>query len=107
MMAKRIVRDHLRILIVVCQRVRARPDQRHITPQDIYELGKLIDTRPSEPRADPGDTLIATHRLLHHRPVVQARHAPEFQDFETAAAEANSRLLEEDGTLAVELDGDS
>src|SRR6266404_5093798 len=47
-MAKGVIAQNTFEIVVVCQRMWARSNQRHFTPQNIQDLGQLIDTCRSQ-----------------------------------------------------------
>ena len=46
--AKGVIAQNTFEIIVVCQRMRARSNQRHFTPRNIHDLGQLVDTCRSQ-----------------------------------------------------------
>ena len=80
-----------------------RPDQRHVTGEDVDELGQLVHLEAADPVADPGDAGVGTHReqaiLLGAHP-----HAAELEHREEAPAPAHPALAVEDRAPVVERD---
>ena len=64
LVTRQVVVDHLGILFVVGNRVRARPDDRHLALQHVEELGQLVEAvTPQEP-AQAGHPEVVPRRLL-------------------------------------------
>ena len=62
-MPTRIERDSLLVLAIVRERMRTRPDQRHVALEHVEELGNLIDVPAPQPGSDLGDARIVPPRL--------------------------------------------
>src|SRR5437867_10968036 len=89
---------------------RPRPDERHLTPQHIDELRKLVETRPPQPGAQPGDARV-TQNLEEAAIGINAaleqlvpmalsirHHRPELEDLEKPAAPPDPVLPDEHGS---------
>src|SRR5690606_13109401 len=84
-----------------------RAHDAHLAPQDVPELGQLVEAGPPQqapgPR-DPGILPAADHGLLVlvHAAGRTVHHGPELQDLERAPVLADPRLAEEDRPRAVQ-----
>src|SRR6185312_17515002 len=104
-MAAEIAVDDLGILLVMGDRMRAGPDQRHVSPEHIEELRQLVEAGPPEQPADPGHPWIVAPGLRHRRigtPIMV--HGPEFEDRDLVVVESVALLAKQHGATAVELD---
>src|SRR5690625_5034365 len=96
LVARKIPTDLYREFLVMAERVRTWPDQRHAPLQHIEELRQFIDRSPPDEAADAGHARIfprcLLHSLLRQCFVI---HGAEFVDVETPIIEAEPRLAEE------------
>ena len=88
--------------------VRPRPDQRQVAGEnDVEELRQLVEAGLADEAADPGDTLVILVDLLGGVGVgVLDIERAKLVDLDELVVEAMAPLLEEDRSLAVELDGE-
>src|ERR1051326_223966 len=96
--------DALLVFAVVRQRVRPRPDQRHVADQHVEQLRDLVDVPAPPPAADAGQPRIVALRLRYHGAVVERAHGAEFEDAERLLVEAKAALQEKHRARAVEPD---
>eukprot|EP01136_Pigoraptor_vietnamica_P003704 Opistho-1_new@33256 len=79
-------------------RLGPRPDPAHLAAQDVHDLRQLVDARPAQEPAEPGDAriIVAGHRraprILGH---FAASHRAELEHRERAPAIAHAGLAEE------------
>src|SRR5262245_47762080 len=103
-MAKGIVAQHDFKVVVVGQGVRTRPNQGHVTRQNIPKLRQLVDTsRPKQP-ANTCYSRVVTRRLHNVGTVFLDGHGSKLQYSEMLPVKAFSDLSENDRTRAVQFD---
>ena len=87
----------------VASHLGARPDERHLAPDDVDELWELIELGRAQDGADPGHTRIPTaaHRRSH--PVRSGDHGAELEDAEGTSVLTHPLLPEERRAAALEL----
>jgi len=73
----------------------AGTDQRHVAPEDVPELGQLVQAQPTEPPAHPGLAGVVVDRPGHVGVRVDLQGA-ELQHFDLAAVLADAPLAEQD-----------
>ena len=82
--------------LVVGQRVRPRPDQRHLPAQHVQELRQFVDVRPPQDRAHARHARIVADGLAKPGArIIHAVHAAEFQHLDRLVVEAEARLAEQ------------
>jgi hypothetical protein len=94
-----VVEDHPAVARVAAgqrQRLGPRPDQGHLAPQDVQQLGQLIDAGGPQEAADRGDAHVVGGRDL--RPAGARAHRAELEHRERNAPLTDPQLPEEDGT---------
>ena len=94
-MALMIARSERREFIAMRQRMRARPDQRHLTAQHVPELRKLVEARPTQPTPDRREARVLDVDLFEGRARIGQR--PEFQNQERRAEQSVSPLSKQRG----------
>src|SRR5262245_35529647 len=62
LVAQHVAGDALAKVLDEARALRARADQAHLAPQDIEELGQLVEARPAQEDADGGAARIALAR---------------------------------------------
>ena len=94
-----------RVAREVLDRQRPRPDEAHLSPQDVHQLGQLVDAEGAEPAAQWCQAL----GVGQQRPVGGAAvgHGAELHDGEWVAVASGSSLTEEDRRADAEPDHDS
>src|SRR5262249_34693271 len=106
-MTDAVVRDLLQQTVDEHRPFRARADEAHIAFQHIEELRDLVDPRAADEAADACDAAIVALGPAGDAVFLGIRaHAAELQHHERVAAGTDALLAIEDGTGAVELDGD-
>ncbi len=105
-MAEHVGVDQLLVLLVVRDRVRPRPDDRHLAAQHVEELGELVERGASHEGSDARDPRIVLLRLRDACAVLRDRHRSELPDVEFAPSEPVAALPEEHRALARRLDRD-
>ena len=105
------------VLLVLVQRGRPGAHQAHIAPEDIEELGQLVDTGLADELAHLGDAGIvlhleheAVHFVPGHQlflPLLRVHiHTAELVDIEHTAVAAHTALFEDQRAGAFQLEGD-
>jgi len=79
--------------------LRPGPDQGHLAPDDVDELGQLVDAQPPEQPAHGGHALVFRFEPRGVAVVVFA-HGAELHDLEEPALAADPSLTEQDGAGA-------
>lgn len=75
----------------------SRPDERHITDEDVEELGKLIKAVSAEERAEWGDAWVVGGSKEGDIGLGMGVHGAEFEDGEGFLMKSEALLSEEDG----------
>src|SRR5438034_11506380 len=83
--------------------MRPWPHEVHVAPQDIDELGQLVDSEPPEPLPHPRDPIAIVPLPLGLRPA-DRMHGAELDQLEGSTAQPDALLDEEHRAARVELD---
>src|SRR5207253_2311730 len=86
------------------RRSRPRPDEAHLAPQDVDELGQLVELPATQHPADAGHPGIACRGDERARALARP-HRPELQDVEWRAPAPDPGLPEEDRPGPAQPDG--
>jgi len=108
MMPEAIGVDSPPILRIQEDRMRARPDKRHVTLEDIQELWQFVGAGTPQEAPDPRDAWIFFLDLGDRFIILQNSHGSEFIDGEGLLVEAVAVLSKDDrpGTIELNQDGD-
>jgi len=106
-MAVRIDFQHTGKFFVMDKGMRARPNERHFSANDVENLRQLIQAGAAQDAADARDARIALHRLAHVGAVLHHRHGAEFENIDGRLVAAPAALVEEYRARAFQLDGES
>jgi len=86
-------------------RVGTRPDERHLTLEDVEQLRQLIEARAPEERPEPGHARIALERLPAPRGIAcRMVHRAELVELEDSALMTVPLLPEQHRTVGLQLD---
>src|ERR1019366_10539005 len=85
--------------------MRPWPDERHVAPEDIKELGQFIEARPAQKFTNSCHAKIVSACLRDDGSILQNRHRPELEDNKFLGIETASSLPEYDLTVVIEFDG--
>lgn len=83
----------------------ARPYDAHVASEHVEELGQLVDAELANEATEPRLSLVLVLREGRHGTVGHA-HAAKLEHLELLAVSTGTRLLEQYGTWARDLDGD-
>jgi hypothetical protein len=87
------------------QGVRTRPDQGHLTPQNVQQLRQFVDAQPPQPFADARDSAVVARGLAVGQQIGLALvHRTELEDDKRDVVVAMARLAEQDGAGGFDLD---
>src|ERR1019366_4814238 len=78
--------------------MRPWPDERHVAPEDVKELGQFIEARPAQKSTNSCHAKIVPACLRDDRSVLENRHRPELVDNKFLGVETASPLPEYDLT---------
>src|ERR1700677_3065571 len=102
-----VSRHHFLIKVVVFKRMWARPDDRHISAQDVKKLRQLVQTGAPQERTDAGDPRVVARRLTDTTGLLDMyTHRAKLVDGEDAAIGAFALLLEDHRSTRRQLDRD-
>ena len=83
-------------MLVVRKGVRTGSDQRHLSTEDIRQLGQVVEARPPERGADPCHTWVRAPCLGHIWIFVQTiMHRAKLQNFELVIVKSQTSLAEQ------------
>jgi len=91
---------------VVCQRVWARSDERHLAFQHVEQLWQLVEAGAAQKAADFGDAIVASDSLADGGTVFHNGHGAKFEDFDGCLIAASAALAEQHRALALAFDGE-
>src|SRR5271155_2037372 len=104
--AARVERNGALESLIMCQRMRARPDERHVAEENVDELRQLVDVVAAHEAAETRHPRIARHGLSHLRAILHSQHRAELEDAEMPLIVAIAALPEYHRPRAVEFDRD-
>jgi len=86
--------------------MRARPNQRHVAPQHIQELGQFVDACRSQQPSDGRHSRIITRRLYNGWPILLDRHCSKFEYDKFLAVKSLSALPKNYRSRTIKFDRD-
>src|SRR6185312_4302103 len=91
-------------IVIVGNRMRPRPHDRHMSLQHVDELRQLVETAGTQEAAKPGDPRVVDHGLGHLDVALDVLvHGAEFPDVHLLAAYTVALLAIEDGAGRTQL----
>ena len=83
--------------------MRPRPDDRHVSLQDVNELRQFIDVGSAQDSTDACHARVVFHSLRELISVLRRSHRPEFQHPNWLVIKTVARLAEEDWPAGIKL----